>query len=566
MIKRLSAIMLAALFLAFASACGRVADEQITDSLYGGLFDTSKVHSIKVELSDEDWKDLKANPLEKTKYKAVVTIDGTKVEDVSFSTKGNTSLSQVADSDSDRYSFKINFGKFVKGKTYNGLKKLALNNVMSDATYMKDYLSYTIMRKAGVNASLVSYTTLSINGSLHGLYIAIEDVSDSFLTRNYGDDSGALYKPETSQLSNVGKDGKDRKDDERTEMTGEPPTGEPPAGMPATGEPPTGERPTGEGPQPGFPGEGDPPGNGQFPGRPDGAGPAPGFGGASKGADLVYSDDEVSSYTDIFDNAENDVSLINEHKLIKALKALNTGEEIEKYWDTDQVIRYFAAHNFVLNYDSYTGNMLHNYYLYERSGNVTVFPTDYNLAFGGFEAGTDATELLNGAIDTPLRGAEEASRPLWNMIASNEEYLAKYHSVYDELLKDYFESGECEKEIKRIRKMISPYVKSDPTAFYSFEEFEKAIDTLKTAVKLRSQSIRKQLDGSLASVTSEQKKEDMVDASAVNISAMGTQGGGGPNGGHGDLPAGPPNGGMQPGPGGQALQGTPPAPPNGGNQ
>ena len=258
--------------------------------------------------------------------------------------------------------------------------------------------------------------------------------------------------------------------------------------------------------------------------------------------------------------------MIDEHKLIKALKALNTGEEIEKYWDTDQVIRYFAAHNFVLNYDSYTGNMLHNYYLYERSGNVTVFPTDYNLAFGGFEACTDATELLNGAIDTPLRGAKEASRPLWNMIASNEEYLAKYHSVYDELLKDYFESGECEKEIKRIRKMISPYVKSDPTAFYSFEEFEKAVDTLKTAVKLRSQSIRKQLDGSLASVTSEQKKEDMVDASAVNISAMGTQGGGGPNGGHGDLPAGPPNGGMQPGPGGQAPQGTPPAPPNGGNQ
>ena len=78
------------------------------------LFDTSYVHEMNVELSEEDWKDLLANPLKKTKYTATVTIDGNKVENVSFATKGNTSLSQVASSDSDRYSFKINFVNNVK--------------------------------------------------------------------------------------------------------------------------------------------------------------------------------------------------------------------------------------------------------------------------------------------------------------------------------------------------------------------------------------------------------------------------------------------------------------------
>ena len=115
---------------------------------------------------------------------------------------------------------------------------------------------------------------------------------------------------------------------------------------------------------------------GNFPQMPDGGkggmgGPG-GFGGDAKGADLVYSDDSKDSYSDIFDNEENDVSEEDEQELIAAIKALSDGKDIDEHWDMDQVIRYFVAHNFVLNYDSYTGNMLHNYYLYESDGKVTV--------------------------------------------------------------------------------------------------------------------------------------------------------------------------------------------------
>ena len=77
-----------------------------------------------------------------------------------------------------------------------------------------------------------------------------------------------------------------------------------------------------------------------------------GMDGDSKGADLVYSDDERDSYSDIFDNEENDVTEEDEKELIAAVKALNSGGNVEQYWDMDAVIRYFAAHNFVLNYDS----------------------------------------------------------------------------------------------------------------------------------------------------------------------------------------------------------------------
>ena len=488
------------------------------------LFDTSYVHEMNVELSEEDWKDLLANPLKKTKYTATVTIDGNKVENVSFATKGNTSLSQVASSDSDRYSFKINFGKNVKGQTYQGLDKLNLNNIMSDATYMKDYLSYMIMREAGVNASLTSYVSLSVNGKLHGLYIAIEDVSDSFLKRNYGSADGALYKPETEQLDNAGNAPNQMASPNGAGENATMPSQSADASAPSEG----GQMPQGNMQPP----QGD--GQNQPPSMPQG-GP-PGMGGSSKGADLVYSDDSRDSYSDIFDNEENDVSEDDEKKMIAAIKALNSGENLEQYWNMDEIIRYFVAHNFVLNYDSYTGNMLHNYYLYEKDGRVSVLPWDYNLAFGGFQGGNDATAAVNWAIDSPLSGATEDSRPLWKVIVSNKTYLDKYHQYYSELMNKFFTGGKCAKEIDRVCEMIRPYVEKDPSAFYKLDEFDAAVKTLKAFCEKRAESIGKQLSGKLGSTSETQKTEDKVDASDLTLSVMGTQGGGRDGGGM------PPNG------------------------
>ncbi|TYD65763.1 CotH kinase family protein, partial [Escherichia coli] len=65
--------------------------------------------------------------------------------------KGNSSLSSVANDDTtDRYSLKIDFGQYVDGQTYHGIRKLALNNNISDATYMKEAISYDIYNFLGI--------------------------------------------------------------------------------------------------------------------------------------------------------------------------------------------------------------------------------------------------------------------------------------------------------------------------------------------------------------------------------------------------------------------------------
>ncbi len=130
------------------------------------LFDNGYVHRIDVRLADGDWAGLLADPISKTKYASDIVIDGEAIGNAAFSTKGFSSLYFVAygEEESCRYSFKINFGKWVKGQTYYGLDKLSLNSFFCDNTWMKDLISYRLFRDAGVEAPLVSYVWLTVNG------------------------------------------------------------------------------------------------------------------------------------------------------------------------------------------------------------------------------------------------------------------------------------------------------------------------------------------------------------------------------------------------------------------
>ena len=63
---------------------------------YNGFFDGSIVHEINIEISEEDWQELKDNAVEKKKYQVSAIIDGERFEAVVLSTKGNASLSRGA--------------------------------------------------------------------------------------------------------------------------------------------------------------------------------------------------------------------------------------------------------------------------------------------------------------------------------------------------------------------------------------------------------------------------------------------------------------------------------------
>jgi hypothetical protein len=124
-----------------------------------------------------------------------------------------------------------------------------------------------------------------------------------------------------------------------------------------------------------------------------------------------------------------------------------------------------------------------------------------------------------------VSGISLSERPLIGTLLENEEYITIYHEYMQEIADEYFNSGTFEKSIEKIDEMISEYVKNDATAFYTADEYAKAVETLKIFGKLRAESIQGQLDGTVPATSESQElePENLIDASSLNISDMGSQ-------------------------------------------
>ena len=249
-----------------------------------------------------------------------------------------------------------------------------------------------------------------------------------------------------------------------------------------------------------------------------------GFGGmGSSDVKLQYVDDSIDSYSNIWNNAKTDITEADQMRLIESLEKLSNGEQIESVVDIEQVIRYFVVHNYVCNGDSYTGSMIHNYYLYEEDGQLAMLPWDYNLAFGTFQGG-NGQSTINTPIDAPVSGGSGEDRPMWNWILSDESYTEMYHQYFAEFLN----TVDIQSIIDNAYNLIKSYVEKDPTAFYTYEEFETGVETLRQFCTLRSESISMQLaNGETTSNMS------YVDASGITLSDMGSMSGMGGFGGGG---------------------------------
>lgn len=445
--------------------------------------------------------------------------------------KGNTSLTQVEQYGNSRYSFKVEFDHYDNALSYYGLDKLSLNNLIQDNTMLKDYLCYQLMGSFGVDAPLCCFVYITVNDEDWGLYLAVEGVEESFLQRNYGSGYGELYKPDSQSMGGGrGNGGAFSLGDWQQEAAGETGGG----ALTAAGSQDT--IPTApEGMEGGFPGqEGFSPGTeGEMP---EGGAPElpedPEGGGFSMGSDdtaLLYTDDAYSSYQNIFDNAKTDITDSDKDRLIASLQQLNAQENLEEVVDVEEVIRYFVVHNFVCNFDSYTSSMIHNYYLYEEDGQLSMIPWDYNLAFGGFLGSSDATALVNYPIDTPVSGGTVDSRPMLAWIFSSEEYTQLYHQYFSQFLAEWFDSGAFAQAFQQVVDLITPYVEKDPTKFCTTEEFQAGVEALEDFCLLRAQSVQGQLEGTIPSTDDGQSADSfsLVDASSVDISAMGTMNNGG---------------------------------------
>ncbi|MGO4107121.1 CotH kinase family protein [Paenibacillus sp. YAF4_2] len=166
-------------------------EEQFLDET---VFPKDKVVDVKITIDKDEFQDIIDNASAEEYHTASVDYNGEHYDNVGIRAKGNLSLRSVVQmDDSDRYSFKLSFDEYVN-QTLGGITKINLNNNYSDATYMREFLTYELAEQMGLPTPKFSFVNVYVNDKLWGFYLAVEQISDEYLERNFDNAYGALYK------------------------------------------------------------------------------------------------------------------------------------------------------------------------------------------------------------------------------------------------------------------------------------------------------------------------------------------------------------------------------------
>ncbi|WIV17602.1 CotH kinase family protein [Paenibacillus polygoni] len=372
-----------------------------TQKIEETIFPKDKVVDVKITIDKDEFQDMLDNASAEEYKPAIVEYNGIKLENVGIRTKGNLSLRSVVQmEDSNRYSFKLSFDEYVN-QTLEGISKINLNNNYSDASSMREFLTYELAELMGLPTPEYSFVNIYINDELWGFYLAVEQIDESYLERNFGTSYGSLYKGV---------------------MTGQ-------------------------------------------------------------GSDLTWLGDDPDLYTGLEVKSEKS----DGDALIAMLNELNNGTDYEKYIDIEDALGYIALNVLTNNTDSYLGSNKQNYYLYEEDGVFSILPWDYNMAFGGL----GRSSLY---IDEPTQGALD-ERPLIAKLLAVDEYKEQYHQILKEAVDGYLANDTFTARVQEVKSMIAEYVKADPNAFYTYEEFEKGVTSLISTNASQVTDISEQLDG-----------------------------------------------------------------------
>jgi len=177
----------------------KVSDTHVTskdnDNISTKVFPKDKVVDVKITIDKDDFQSMKDNASAEEIKTASVDYNGMHYDNVGVRTKGNLSLrSVVSMDDSDRYSLKLSFDEYLSSQTLFGISKINLNNGYSDASYMREYLTYELAEQMGLPTPGYSFVNVYVNDELYGFYLAVQQVDNQYLEKNFGNSYGALYK------------------------------------------------------------------------------------------------------------------------------------------------------------------------------------------------------------------------------------------------------------------------------------------------------------------------------------------------------------------------------------
>lgn len=387
------------------------------DGAYDAYFLKDDIQTVKISVDETNLNYMFQNAAKKpTVMTDQVTIGDQSLKYTGLKTKGNYTLAETNKSDSDRFSFTINFGKYIKKKkgyaatqNFYGCNKISFNNFFFDRTMMKEYCALKLMTEMGVPTPQYGLAKLYINGEYYGVYFMLEamdgSILEQYLKKDSGEISDYLTKPEGTKLHydaglDIYKDAAGKftmdslaaalhKDEKQKDYLVEKDT------------------------------------------------PLSGQSG-------LWEDDEdtlqdVAEMLPTVLTWEEKLNLLSEGKDFsgKAVDVNSSGyvQLLNQIMNVDEAVRYFATHSFIIQMDNMF-NKQQNFGLYvDKQGKSLVIPWDYDLGWGCFFTPFTAEDVANWDVDrlfTPdlVRGNASSvypDYPLFHVIYQNQSLMDKYH-------------------------------------------------------------------------------------------------------------------------------------------
>lgn len=152
------------------------------------MFDQTILHDFRIVMDPADWTSLQKNFLSNDYYAANIAVDGEVLQQVGVRSRGQGSRNGI------KPGLLIDTNKFVSNQEFHGVKKLVLDNVVEDTTFMHEPLAYPVFEAMGIASPQIAYTRVTVNDEYIGVYWNIENIDKNFLAKRFAEKDGNLYK------------------------------------------------------------------------------------------------------------------------------------------------------------------------------------------------------------------------------------------------------------------------------------------------------------------------------------------------------------------------------------
>ncbi len=388
------------------------------DGVYNDYFLKDDVQTVSIEVDENNLNYLLQNAADKpTVMTKSVTIGDKTLGYTGLKTKGNYTLQHAVTDNpgSDRFSFTINFGKFIKKsngfskrQNFFGCQKISFNNFYFDKSMMKEYIAMKLMSEMGLPTPQYGLAKLYINQKYYGVYFMVEALDSSILEQHKGVEdkeiSPYLTKPEESTLEYDTAMDRFMKKDGTFDLSSVL--------------------------------------------KQDGSGIFKASGALKKQSYLWEDDEEtlqdVAEMMPTVLGWQRKLTLLSHGKDFQGNKIDVNSDEylklLEEIMDVDETVRYFAAHSWLVQLDDMFVVMRNMGLYIDRNGRSMMLPWDYDLSFGCYYPSMAET-TANMHIDLMYRAdwiafsdqprtketLDYTRFPFFQVIYQNEALMEKYH-------------------------------------------------------------------------------------------------------------------------------------------